>query len=93
MPNTKSAKKALRQSKKRNSLNTLYKKRVKIFIKKIHELVAKKQVEKAKKILPKTYKALDKAAKAGIIKKKTANRKKSRLTKSINLINTSTKTT
>jgi len=40
-----------------------------------------KKIEEAKKLLPKLYKALDKAAKVGLIKKNTASRKKSRLTK------------
>jgi small subunit ribosomal protein S20 len=39
--------------------------------------------EEAKKLLPQLYKSLDKAAKTGLIKKKDASRKKSRLTKAI----------
>jgi len=40
-------------------------------------------IEEAKKLLPKVYKLLDKAAKTGLIKKNTASRKKSRITKAI----------
>jgi small subunit ribosomal protein S20 len=36
-------------------------------------------IEEAKKLLPQVYKLLDKAAKTGLIKKNTANRKKSRI--------------
>ena len=36
-----------------------------------------------KKLLSEAYKAIDKAAKRGVIKKNTASRKKSRLTKLI----------
>jgi len=44
-------------------------------------LVAEKKNDEAKKILPQVYKVLDKASKKGVIKKNTADRKKSRLTK------------
>ena len=37
--------------------------------------------EEAKKLIPALYKAIDKAAKRGVIKKRTASRKKSRLVK------------
>jgi small subunit ribosomal protein S20 len=40
-------------------------------------------IEEARKLLPQVYKLLDKAAKTGLIKKNTAARKKSRITKSI----------
>ena len=40
-------------------------------------------MDEAKKMLPELYKALDKTAKVGTIKKNTASRKKSRLTKMI----------
>ena len=40
-------------------------------------------VEEAKKLLAQVYKVLDKAAKTGLIKKNTASRKKSRITKLI----------
>ena len=42
-------------------------------------------IEEAKKLLPQVYKFLDKAAKTGLIKKNTASRKKSRITKLLNL--------
>ncbi len=56
---------------------------MKYLLKKARALVLKKEVEEAKKLLPQVYKALDKAAKTGLIKKNTANRKKSRITKLI----------
>lgn len=85
MPITKSAKKALRQNIKRRQRNLQKKKRVKSLIKEIKSLVAQKKIEEAKKLLPLTYKALDKIAKVGVIKKNTASRKKSRITKMINV--------
>lgn len=83
MPITKSAKKALRQSKKRRVRNLLYKRKMKDLIKKVKKLLSEKKIKEAKSLLPQFYKAVDKAAKVGVIKKNTAARKKSRLTKLI----------
>ncbi|MFH1979354.1 MAG: 30S ribosomal protein S20 [Patescibacteria group bacterium] len=88
MPITKSAKKALRQSKKRRVLNIRRKKAIKVSTKQIKKLLQEKKPKDALAILPTTYKAIDKAAKAGTIKKNTANRKKSRLAKQIGKIST-----
>jgi len=59
---------------------------MKAMIKQIRSLIKAKNKDQATKILPEIYKAIDKAAKRGIIKKNTANRKKSRLTKAIERI-------
>jgi len=84
MPITKSVKKTLRQSLKRKARNLVYKRKIKSLLKEAKNLVSKKRTEEAKKLLPKIYKMLDKAAKVGIIKKNTAARKKSRITKFVN---------
>ncbi len=84
MPITKSAKKAVRQNLKRKEKNLAYKTKIKKLLKEARNLVEQKKSEKAKKLLPQIYKAVDKAAKTGVIKKNTAARKKSRLTKLIN---------
>ena len=88
MPITKSAKKALRQNIKRKARNIVYKKKMKGLIKEVRGLVLEKNLpaggEKAKKLLSKLYKIVDKSAKVGVIKKNTAARKKSRITKLIN---------
>jgi small subunit ribosomal protein S20 len=81
MPITKSAKKALRQNVKRRARNLIYKKKMRDLIKKVRDLVSEKKNEEAKKLLSQIYKVLDKSAKVGVIKKNTASRKKSRLTK------------
>ncbi|OGZ17626.1 MAG: 30S ribosomal protein S20 [Candidatus Nealsonbacteria bacterium RBG_13_36_15] len=81
MPITKSAKKALRQNLKRRVKNLFYKKKIKSLIKEAKRLVSQKKTEEAKKLLPQIYKALDKASKVGVIKSRTAARKKSRITK------------
>lgn len=84
MPITESVKKALRQSFKKRTRNIRKKKNIKILLKKLRVLISEKKTKEAENILPQIYKALDKAAKAGIIKKNTASRRKSRITKSIN---------
>lgn len=97
-PITKSAKKALRQSKKRRVRNIQKKKIIKKLLKEIKNLVSETttrpphppteggplKIEEAKKLLPQVYKLLDKAAKTGLIKKNAVARKKSRITKLIN---------
>lgn len=83
MPITKSAKKALRQSKKRRKVNINRKIAVKNVVKEIKKLLSSNKKEEALKLVPKAYKAFDKSAKRGVIKKNTASRKKSRLIKQI----------
>ena len=84
MPITKSAKKALKQSKKRRQRNLRQLDAIREIVKQIKKLVAENKKEEALKLLPKTYKVIDKAAKNNILKKNTASRKKSRLTKLVN---------
>ena len=86
MPITKSAKKALRQSRRRRLFNLRRSNKMKSLVKKLKELIRDKKKEEALKILTKVYQAIDKAAKRGVIKKNTASRKKSRLTKAIQKI-------
>ncbi len=86
MPITKSAKKALRQNKKRRGHNISKKKALKDVVKNIRKLALENKKEEALKLLPKAYKTIDKSAKLGLIKKNTAARKKSRLTKLVNKI-------
>ncbi len=84
MPIKQSAKKALRQTKKRRILNLQRQKAVKDALKKIKKLFGAGKKEEAKKLISQAYRAIDKAVKRGIIKKNTAARKKSRLMKMIN---------
>ena len=80
---TKSVKKALRQSIKRRKRNLIYKNKIKDLMKKVKVFNKEKKVKEAKELLPQIYKILDKAAKKGVIKKNTASRRKSRITKMI----------
>lgn len=84
MPITKSAQKALRGSKRKKVYNDRRSKAMKLAIKSVKKPLVDKNLTEAETNLVKAYKAIDKAAKRGIIKKNTAARKKSRLTKLIN---------
>ena len=85
MPITKSAKKALRQNKKRRAINIAKKGEMKKLLKRMKGLLLAKKTEEAKKLLPQVYKMLDKAAKVGLIKKNAASRKKSRIAHSLSI--------
>ncbi len=74
MPITKSAKKKLRQDKKRTAINKIYRGRVRMAVKQA-------RLKKTKKSLQQAYRALDRAAKRKVIHKKKAGRLKSRLAK------------
>ena len=80
MPNTQSAKKALRQSERHRVRNLSTKRGFKKAIKQFRQLVDAKQLYDARAKLPSVYKSLDKAAKIGVIKKNKSSRLKSRLT-------------
>lgn len=80
MPITKSAKKALRNSKNKRVFNLKRKDEMQKAIKNYKKLILAKKTKEAEALLPRLQQAIDKAAKKGIIKKNTASRKKSRLT-------------
>ena len=82
---TKAAKKALRQSVRRRARNVKKKTKLRNLLKEVRTLIAQKKSGEAKKLLPQVYKLLDKAAKTSLMKKNTASRMKSRITKSLNL--------
>ena len=83
MPIKLSAKKYLRASKKRATQNHKAKKAFREAVRKVSDLVKAGKFEDAKKFMPTVQKVLDKAAKVGIIKRNTASRKKSRLSRLI----------
>ncbi len=84
MANTTSAKKAQRVSERRYVFNARRKKAMKDNVKTVSKFVAAKKGKDAEKSLPALFKAIDKAAKNGTIKKNTASRMKSRLSKQVN---------
>ena len=81
MPIIKSAKKALRQSRRRREKNLKHRAALEKVLKNFSRLVKAKKLEEAKSYFPNVQQALDKAAKQNLIKKNTAARKKSRLSK------------
>ena len=80
MPITQSAKKAVRGSLRKKAFNDRRKRTMKEIIKKF-EKIAKTDKKEAEKMLSLVFQAVDKAAKNKTIKKNTAARKKSRLSR------------
>ncbi|MEY3783696.1 MAG: hypothetical protein RLZZ230_18 [Candidatus Parcubacteria bacterium] len=80
MPITKGAEKAYRQSERKRVFNIRRKGTMKDAEKAVQKAITGGDPVKAKELLPTAYKAIDKAAKRGVIKSNTADRKKSRLT-------------
>jgi len=87
MPQRKCAVKRLRVDKKRRLRNIKAVEDLKKSFKRLQSLLAAKNIAEAKNALLETISKLDKAASKGIIKKKTADRKKSRLSLKLNKIN------
>ena len=83
MPVIKSAKKALRGSERKRIFNLRKKRAMKDAVKTVTNLVSNKKPKEATEKLPEAYKAIDKAVKRGVIKKNTAARKKSALSRLI----------
>ena len=86
MPNRHCKLKALRASEKRRVRNLRVKRHVKKTVKAYLKAIANKDVDSAREMLPTVFSVLDKAAKYGVIKKNTASRKKSRLSKKLSAL-------
>ena len=83
MPITTSAKKALRQSKRRRTENVRHMNKIRIVVKEISKLSLEKKGTEARALLARLYRVLDQAVKKNILKKNTVSRKKSRITKAV----------
>lgn len=83
MPNIQSAKKALRQSLRRQVRNARRTEAYKKIVSRIRKLAAAGNIEAARTLVPRLYQALDKAAKMSTIKKNKAGRLKSRIVTSL----------
>jgi len=81
---TKSAKKRIKSSERKKVFNLRRVREMREQVKNFLGLVQKKEKEEAVKSISGVYKAIDKAAKRGVIKKNTASRKKSRITRKLN---------
>ena len=77
MPITKSAEKALRQSKRRRIKNLQKSNAYKAAFKQLEKMAKAGSIKEAPAQLAKVYKAIDKASKTGVIKKNKASRLKS----------------
>jgi|TARA_X000001036_G_C20153897_1_gene592545 small subunit ribosomal protein S20 len=84
MPNTKSAIRRVRRVKKQTSVNRIRKSKYKSALKKMELLLKSKDKKKIKEFFPIFQSILMQVAKSGVISKKTASRKVSRLSKKIN---------
>jgi len=82
----KSAIKRIRQTEKRTKRNRFYKTRVKNVIKEVRLAITSKAVEEAEKALQKAIPIISKAASKGVLHKRNAARKISRLTKQVNFL-------
>jgi small subunit ribosomal protein S20 len=87
MPVIKSAIKRVRQEKKRKAYNVSVKSGVKAKFKAVRDEVATGKVKSNEDLIA-AIKEIDRAVRKGVIKKQTAARKKSRLTKSYNAVAT-----
>ena len=83
MPNTKSAVRRVRRVKKQTIVNRIRKSKYKNTIKRMESLIKAKDKEKAKKYFSKFQSILMQVAKSGVINKKTASRKISKVSKKI----------
>jgi len=81
MPQRKTAKKDLKQNKKRHERNLEIKQKVKDTIKKFKKALISKENSNNEKSLAKVYKVIDKAASKNMMHPNKASRKKSRLAK------------
>ena len=83
MPNTKSAVRRVRRVKKQTQVNKIRKSKFKNAVKQMDLLIKSNEKEKAKKYFSKFQSILMQVAKSGIINRKSAARKISRISKNL----------
>ena len=83
MANTVSSVKRIRTTEHRTLVNQMRRTRLRHQIRAIRRLIEKKDAPAAEAILPATFSLIDRSAKWGIIKKNTAARYKSRVTRRV----------
>ena len=83
MPNTKSAVRRVRRVKNQTRINRIRKSKFKNAIKEMENLLSSKEKDKAKKYFPKFQSILMQVAKSGVVNRKTAARKISKISKKI----------
>lgn len=85
MPNIKSAKKRVKVIEKKTLRNNMIKSAYKTAVKKFEEAIATGNIEEAKVLFSEATKKIDQACTKGVIVKNTAARKKSSLSKKLNV--------
>jgi small subunit ribosomal protein S20 len=83
MPNTKSAIRRVRRVKNQTLINRIRKSKYKNAVKQMDLLIKSKDKEKAKKFFSKFQSILMQVAKSGVVNKRTASRKISKISKKI----------
>ena len=83
MPNTQSAIRRAKKSSIQTSINRIRKSKYKSAIRQMSNYITSGKIKEAKDFLPKFNSQLMKIAKTGVLKKETASRKISRITKKI----------
>ena len=86
MPITKSAIRRVKRTKFQTSINRIRKSKYKSAVKQMSSYIASGKIKEAKGFLPKFHSQLMKIAKTGTIRKETASRKISRITKKIKIL-------
>ena len=84
MPNIKSAIRRTKRTQTQSVVNKIRKSKYKSTVKQMLVYLNSGKIEEAKKFLPKFHSQLMKVAKTGVVSRKTASRKISRVTKKIN---------
>jgi len=83
MPTTKSAVKRVKRTRLQTSVNRIRKSKYKSAVKQMSSYIASGKIKEAQDFLPKFHSQLMKVAKTGVVSRKTASRKISRITKKI----------
>ena len=83
MATSKSGKKSAKQAEARHVFNVRRLRAMRVAIKDVTEKLAGNDTKAAQEALPTAFKAIDKAAKRGVLKKNTAARKKSGLSRAV----------
>jgi small subunit ribosomal protein S20 len=86
MANHKSAIKRIRQTAKRTEYNRAYRSRVRTFVKKARTAIGDGELKAAEEATRLAIQDLDKTASKGVIHKRNAARRKSRLMKQLNAL-------
>jgi small subunit ribosomal protein S20 len=86
MPIIKSAIKRVKQTKTRTERLLPYRSRMKTMVKKVMAFAKEGKKEEAEKAMPEAFKAVDTAAKKKVINEKTADKRKSSMSRAVNRI-------